>query len=286
MDVSSLIGIIISLLLTGFFAGIETAFSSANKLSIELKKKQGLGSGRILSKVLESPARLVGTIVIGLSIILVVYTLLMDRFFAPLWKLFPGIAHYAYAKLLIESLLTARVFLIFEFLFRSLFRAKKDYLLPFFARTLRFFYAILFPIAAFFVYLSEWVLKYLFDVRTIENKDLFNRVDLDHFLQQREQLDEAPNQELNKELFENALSLPNMRVRQCLVPRKEVEGVEKNTRPSGRCDESLSIPNSVSWWYMTRISTISRDTSTSWTSSKIRGTSMLFCYPSPPFRKP
>jgi putative hemolysin len=229
MDVSSLIGIVITLLLTGFFAGIETAFSSANKLSIELKKKQGLGSGRILSKFLESPARLVGTIVIGLSIILVIYTLLMDRFFVPIWKLFPGITHYAYAKLLIESLLTALLFLIFEFLFRSLFRAKKDYLLPFFARTLKFFYTILFPVAAFFVYLSEWVLKYLFDVRTIENKDLFNRVDLDHFLQQREQLDEVPNQELNKELFENALSLPNMRVRQCLVPRKEVEGVEKST---------------------------------------------------------
>src|SRR5580700_613174 len=119
MDVSSLIGIVITLLLTGFFAGIETAFSSANKLSIELKKKQGLGSGRILSKFLESPARLVGTIVIGLSIILVIYTLLMDRFFVPVWKLFPGITHYAYAKLLIESLLTALLFLIFEFLFRS-----------------------------------------------------------------------------------------------------------------------------------------------------------------------
>jgi len=229
MDLSLLIGIGVSLLLTGFFAGLETAFTSANKLSIELKKKQGLTSGRILSKFLESPAKFIGTTLVALSVIIVVYTLLVNSFLAPFWKMMPDIIQSPYVKLLAESLLSAGLFLLTQSVFKALFRAKKDYLLPFFARVIHFFYGLLFPIAALFVYMSEWVLKYLFDVRTNENKELFNRVDLDNFIQQREQADESTAQELNKELFENALSLPNMRIRQCLVPRREVEGVEKST---------------------------------------------------------
>lgn len=229
MDLSLLIGIGVSLLLTGFFAGIETAFTSANKLSIELKKKQGLTSGRILSKFLESPAQFIGTTLVALSIVVVVYTLLVSRFLAPLWKIVPDIVQNPYLRLMAESLSSALLYLLTFFFFKALFRAKQDYLLPFFARIIKFFYGILFPIAAFFVFLSEWVLKYLFDVRMNENKELFNRVDLDTFIQQREQTDEATAQELNKELFENALSLPSMRVRQSLVPRREVEGVERTT---------------------------------------------------------
>jgi putative hemolysin len=229
MDLSLLIGIGVSLLLTGFFAGIETAFTSANKLSIELKKKQGLTSGRILSKFLESPAKFIGTTLVALSTVIVVYTLLVDRFLEPLWRVMPDTVQNPYLKLMAESLSSALLYLLIEFLFKALFRAKKDYLLPFFARIIRFFYGLLFPIAAFFVFISEWALKYLFDVRTNESRELFNRVDLDNFIQQREQADETTAQELNKELFENALSLPSMRVRQCLVPRREVEGVEKNT---------------------------------------------------------
>ena len=230
MDVSYIIGIAASLLLTGFFAGIETAFTSANKLSIELKKKQGLTSGRILSRFLESPSKLVATILVALSITMVVYTLLVDHFLVPLWKSLPVLAQSPYIRLFLESLVSAFLFLVIQFLFKALFRAKKDYLLPFFARFTRFVYGLLFPIAAFFVFISEWALKYLFDVRTVEHKELLGRVDLDNFIQQREQSsDEAGVQELNKELFENALSLPNMRVRQCLVPRREVEGVEKST---------------------------------------------------------
>lgn len=231
MDVSYIIAIAASLLLTGFFAGIETAFSSANKLSIELKKKQGLISGRILSQFLEEPARLVATILVALSILVVIYTLLVDHFLTPFWKALPSPAQSPYVRLLAESLVSTILFLITVYLFTALFRAKKDYLLPFFARFIRVSYRFLYPIAAFFVYVSEWTLKYLFDVRDTEHKELFSRPDLESFIQQREQSSDEPGgvQELNKELFENALSLPSMRVRQCLVPRREVEGIEKNT---------------------------------------------------------
>lgn len=226
MDWYLLIGIGITLLLTGFFAGMETAFVSANKLSIELKKKQGLSSGRILSQFLETPGRFVGTTLIGLTIASIIYVLLVNQFLAPLWKSLPETLQNPYLLLGIESLVSSLFLLLMAFLCKALFRAKNDYILPFFARPIKFFYDLLYPIAAVFVSIAEWVLKYLFDIKLHDKKELFSRVDLEHFVQQREQTEESSAQELNKELFENALSLPSMKVRQCLVPRKEVEGVD------------------------------------------------------------
>jgi CBS domain containing-hemolysin-like protein len=117
------------------------------------------------------------------------------------------------------------IIMLVKFSFRALFRAKNDTLLGFFAPLINFFYGMLFPIATFFVSIAEWILKYLFNVRLYDEKEAFSRVDLEQFIQQtREQSEENP--ELNTELFEAALSLPNIKIRQCLVPRKEVEAVD------------------------------------------------------------
>src|ERR1700678_754087 len=116
MDLSYLVSIGISLILIGFFAGIETAFNSANKLSIELKKKQGLTSGRILSRFLETPTKLIGTILVALTILVVISTLLVDRLLVPFWKPLPGLAQSPYVKLLVESLVAAFFFLLITFL--------------------------------------------------------------------------------------------------------------------------------------------------------------------------
>ena len=85
MDWIALFAIFISLILIGFFAGIEIAFVSANKLSIELRKKQGTFSGKIWGEYAESPARFIGTTLIGFNIILVVYGLFWSSFMAGVW---------------------------------------------------------------------------------------------------------------------------------------------------------------------------------------------------------
>ena len=82
--------LIVSLVFTGFFAGIEIAFMSANKLGIELKKKQGKRSGIILSRFFENPSRFIGTTLIGFNIFLVIYGLIIIDVLAPFWK-FTGI---------------------------------------------------------------------------------------------------------------------------------------------------------------------------------------------------
>ena len=224
----------LSLLLAGFFAGIEVAFVSANKISIELKKKQGLRSGRILSEFLDSPAKFIGTTLIGINVVTVIYSVLVGAYFTTLWEWIQGFfvrearPYFVYIRLVFDTLLATIILVLVKFSFRALFRAKNDTLLSFFAPMVNFFYGLLYPIASFFVSIAEWMLKYLFNVRLQDEKEVFSRVDLEQFIQQtREHAEE--NQELNTELFEAALSLPMVKIRQCLVPRKEVEAVEVNT---------------------------------------------------------
>jgi len=214
-----------TLVLIGFFAGLEIAFISVNRLSIELKKKQGKRSGLIIAAFLEKPSRFIGTTLLGFNIFLVVYGLLFsDLLKLSFWNPF-GIQN-EYVKLIFDTLIsTFIVLLLGEFIPKAIFRAKSDTLLSFFAPIAKLFYDLLYPIAFIFVRISEWILKYIFNVRVKDKDEAFSQVDLEHFFLQTKEQDED-SQELNTELFENALSLPMVKVRQCLVPRTEVEAVE------------------------------------------------------------
>ena len=233
MELILLIGIIAVFLLAGFFSGIEVAFVSANKLPIELKKKQGLRSGRILSDFMESPAKFIGTTLIGFNLALVTYGLLIGEFLTTAWTWVEGfleeqfVPYLQYIRLVFDTVLASAMILVFIFFTRAIFKVKNDTLLSFFANIVDFFYGLLYPLASFFVSASEWILKYLFNVRLHDEKEAFNRVDLEQFIQQtREQSED--NNELNTELFEAALSLPSIKIRQCLVPRKEIEALDIN----------------------------------------------------------
>jgi putative hemolysin len=227
----TLIWIIVAWLMIVFFTGIEIAFASANKLTIELKKKQGISSSIILAGFLERPARFIGTTLIGFNIFLVVFGLLVGETFAPLWDFLikktaipeTGVDIF---RLIFETLVSTLFILFFgELLPKALFRARSDSLLSFFAGITNFFCNIFYPIHTFFIIISEWILKYVFNLRIDERKELFSRADLEHFYQESGESGES-SQELNTELFEAALSLPKVKIRECLVPRKEIEGID------------------------------------------------------------
>jgi len=88
-----------------------------------------------------------------------------------------------------------------------------------------FFYKIFHPVADRFVRLSEWMLDNLVNVRIRKNRAEFTRLEFENFIQPRDEK-ASESQELNKELFENALTLPYVKIRQCLVPRKEIEAIQ------------------------------------------------------------
>jgi CBS domain containing-hemolysin-like protein len=216
-------------LLIGFFAGTEIAFISANKLNIELRKKQGKFSGQILARFMENPSEFIGTSLVGVNVLLVVYGLLAADVTAQV------LHHYhiylsEYPKLIIDTFLATVVILIFaEFLPKAVFRAKAETVLTLFSFPMLIMYYIFYPMAKVFVSISEFILKYLFNVRIKENKQVFNRVDLELLVKQNMHSHESESSEVNAELFENALYLVNVRIRKCMVPRNEIEAVDINT---------------------------------------------------------
>src|SRR3984957_2178886 len=233
VNTNTLVWIVIAWLMIAFFSGIEVAFIRANRLAIDLKKKQGLSSGIIMSNFLDSPAQFIGTTLAGFNIFLVIFGLMVGETFLPAWNLLITKVHmpgsYVNAiRLFAETLVASLFILIFgEFIPKALFRANSNSLLSFFASTMEFLNKLFYPIASFFAAISQWILKYVFNVRMDERKETFSGTDLDHFLQQTRDSEEDPN-DLNRNLLEAALALPKVRVRECLVPRKEIEGVDMN----------------------------------------------------------
>jgi putative hemolysin len=233
VNTNTLVWIVIAWLMIAFFSGIEVAFIRANRLAIELKKKQGLNSGIILANFLDTPTRFFGTTLSGFNIFLVIFGLMVGETFLPAWNYIithfhtPG-SYINAIRLFTETAVASLFILIFgEFIPKALFRAKSNSLLSFFASTMDVFNKLLYPLAGFFASISEWILKYVFNVRMDERKETFSGTDLDRFLQQTRDSEEDPN-DLNRNLLEAALALPKIRVRECLVPRKEIEGVDMN----------------------------------------------------------
>ena len=229
IDFYSIFWIFITLVFIGFFAGYEIAFISANRLSIELKKKQGRLSGILLSKFMQEPAKFIGSCLVGLNVFLVIYGLLFTEMINnTIWNPLYQNLHIKndYVRLVFDTFLSTVIVLIFgEFIPKAIFKAKNDILLSVFAPVANMFHRLFTPFTNFFVSASQWILKYLFNINIRKTNEPFSLVDLEHFYKQTKD-EEETNPDLNKELFENALSLPNVKIRQCLVPRTEVEAID------------------------------------------------------------
>lgn len=226
----------IAILLIAFFSGIETAYSAANRLNIELKKKQGASSGILLSNLFDNPSRFIGVNIIGSILFLVIFVLLGNVS----WNLLMDMAIeklrvddtiQPYLKLIritMEIFLSWFIILVFgEFIPKAIFKTKSDSFLSFSARSglLQFFDNLFYWISTLFVKLSIFILNVIFDMRIDRKKEAFTNADVDSFNQHSREYNEDGH-DLNTELFENALSLTKVKVRECLVPRKEIEAID------------------------------------------------------------
>jgi putative hemolysin len=222
--VSTLIWFFVTILMMGFFAGIEMAFYSVNRFGIELKKKQGRPGAILLSRLIEQPQHFLSTTVIGFTLCLVCFVLLFSVVTTPFWN-FVGL-RYDVLRLLLDIVLATFIVLIFaEFIPRAIFRAHSNVILTRLVWLINAFYQLLLPIGSLFIGLSDWVLKYIFNVNVSEDKEVLAPGSLETLFQQSNESEFEP-QELNTDLFENALELPKVKIRQCLVPRKEIIGID------------------------------------------------------------
>jgi putative hemolysin len=218
--------IVASVILIGFFSGYEIGFVSANRLSLELKKKQGSRSGKIIAGFLEAPTQFIGTCLIGLNISLVVFGILFEELLhTHIWSKF-GLGDGA---ILVGNTLVSTLVILFigELVPKAMFKARAASLINTFAPVAQFFHILFKPLTVILVNTAQWVLSNLLQVKMVYKKEAFTKVDLAHFVQQTNPHQEQ--QELNTDLFENALSLPDIKVRKCLVPRTEIVGVEIQT---------------------------------------------------------
>jgi len=225
----TIIWFVLTLLLMFFFSGIEMAYYSANRLSIGLKKKQGGITGPLLAKFVDSPAAFLGTTLTGFTIFMVFFSLQVNNVMKPAWYYLakktgwqiPDSVHIA-----TEIILATFVVLILaEFIPRAIFRARSVTLLSGLALVTDFFYQMFAPLATGLINLAEWLLKYVFNVRVDKLKEPFKRSDLKNLFQQNK---DDEKQERNTQLLENAQELPKVKIRQCLVPRKEITGINSN----------------------------------------------------------
>lgn len=216
--------IIGSILFSAFFAGIEIAFISANKLLIELKNKQGSYYAKILSPFIANPSKFISTTLIGNNIGLVIYGIYMAKVLDDVFlQLFPVLANYHFLLFFLQSLISTLIVLVTaEFLPKVLFRINPDNILKVLALPFLIFYYLFWPVVHFITWLSKLILTRIGGTQFTENTPAFSRVDLDQYINQINHKDLPEDIEVDTEIFRNALDFSNIKVRQCLTPRTEL----------------------------------------------------------------
>jgi len=216
--------IIISLLSSAFFSGMEIAFISANKLEIEIIIKKQNSSGKIIANLYNHPGLFIGTMLLGNNIALVVYGILMAYLIEPLLTPF---IQSAVLLLLIQTIIsTALILVAAEFIPKAVFRLNPKKWLVGFSWLLNALYYILWIPTRFTIGISEWLLKVFFRMEKISDKVDLGRVDLDNYIRERTELHHT-NKEIEPEveIFQNALDFQDVKVRESMVPRNEITAI-------------------------------------------------------------
>lgn len=227
---SYLIAILISLLLSAFFSGMEMAFVASNKLRLELSKKKGDFTSQVLSIYTENPGQYIVTMLIGNNISLVVYGIIMAMVLEPV------ISTYTSSDtsiLAIQTILSTMLILVAaEFLPKTIFRINANGLLKIFGMPVFFFYLIFYPISKFTIWLSRFILRVFMGIKLTDksNERVFGKPDLDHLVNEAQD-DTGQDQEENPDfkIFQNALDLSRVKLRECMVPRTELVALEEKT---------------------------------------------------------
>lgn len=232
METQFTVNVIVSLFFSAFFSGIEIAFISADKLKIELSNQKGELSGKILSRFLNNPSRLISTTLIGNNIALVVYGIFMAYILEPkieMWLITinPDLATDTLILLLQTLLATIIVLVTAEFLPKSLFIINPNKLLSVFAVPMQVIYYLLYPFVFIIVNLTRIVIEKILRLPFSEDKPVFGLTDLNEYIKNlMESESESDEQEIDTKIFANALEFKTIKVRDCMVPRPELEMVE------------------------------------------------------------
>ncbi len=226
--------IIISLIFSAFFSGMEIAFIAANKLKVEVDKKSGALSARLLSRFVRSESSFISTMLVGNNIALVVYGIFFAVMMEPVIQaLLPVSMQTDLVILLLQTLVSSLIVLIFaEFLPKVLFRINPNRFLNIFALPVTIIYYLLFPVIYLVMGLSRSMLRYLFNIDIANNKKVFDSVDINNFIKEfGNGKDQESKTRRELQIFRNAIEFPDVIIRECMIPRTEIVAVADDESP-------------------------------------------------------
>lgn len=225
----TVIYLLITMVFSAFFSGMEIAFVSVDKLRFEMERKLGVISS-ILTYFLRNPNNFISTMLVGNNIALVIYGILMAQVIET--NLLTGVISNHFLMVLVQTIISTLIILVTgEFLPKTLFKINPNLMLRVCAVPLFICYVVLFPISKFASGVSYLFLR-IFGMKINEEASAkaFGKVDLDYFIQSSiENADSAVELDSEVKIFQNALDFSNIKIRDCIVPRTEIVAVDLTT---------------------------------------------------------
>ena len=223
--------IFLTILFSAFFSGMEIAFISANKLRLELDKQQNIVYSKLITIFTQNPAQFIATMLIGNNLALVIYGIAFAKLLEPSLNEYLPDSLVLLTQTLISTII---ILATAEYLPKMLFRINPNGLLKIFTIPISFFYFLFYPVTRLTMGISKIVLKVFLNegIKNVNEKIVFSRVDLDHFVNEPESSNASQNnEELDNEvkLFRNALDFSKVKLRDIMVPRTEMVVMDINS---------------------------------------------------------
>ena len=224
--------IIVCLILSAFFSGMEIAFVSSNRIYLEIEKSQQGFTSKVLKSITQKPSRFIATMLLGNNVALVLYGIFMgDRI---LQIFYPQTFLSGEASLLIvfyQTLIsTAIILLTAEFLPKVFFQIYANTFIKIFSIPVAFFYALFYPITFLIIEFTDVILKQFFKTGSDKVQLSFSKVELGNYIdEQLESYNNKENLDSEIQIFQNALDFSEVKTREAMVPRAEVIAVEEKT---------------------------------------------------------
>ena len=214
--------ILICLLLSAFFSGMEIAFLTSNKLRIEIDKSKKGVTQALIDLFISHSGMYITTLLVGNNVVMVIYGIVRSDL---LVKQFEFLHLSIGVELFVETLVSTLIILVFaEFLPKTVFRLRSNLFLKLFSVPVFLFYLLFFPLSYFSVWLGGWLLR-IFTGRKLGHKEpnrAFGKVDLNNLIEEGE-VNARQEEEMHEiKLFRNALDFSEVKLRECIVPRPDV----------------------------------------------------------------
>ena len=224
--------IIVCLILSAFFSGMEIAFVSSNRIYLEIEKSQQGFTSKVLKSITQKPSRFIATMLLGNNVALVLYGIFMgDRI---LQIFYPQTLLSGETSLFIvfyQTLIsTAIILLTAEFLPKVFFQLYANTFIKIFSIPVAFFYALFYPITFLIIEFTDLILKQFFKTGSDKVQLSFSKVELGNYIdEQLESFNDKENLDSEIQIFQNALDFSEVKTREAMVPRAEVIAVEEKT---------------------------------------------------------